>query len=641
MRKLKIILIFLLIIPGGDNLWSQRYHTTSSKALGLYSDAKEQYDFLFFDNAERYLKQALLADNNFYEAHMLLGELLFKLNRFQESAKYYREAVRIDSLFYKPVFFSLASAEMKCGEYQLALSHFKAYLDQKGMSEKNRIQAARDLKDCEFAVKAIRKAVPFEPLSVGDSVNTEDDEYWPSITADGQTLMFTRQMGTPGRNSKGQEDFYVSHLKSYGWSKAKNAGAPLNTSQNEGAQSISSDGTYMYFTACERSDGLGRCDIYYSRFDGQSWSAGTNIGPPVNTSFWEAEPSISANGKMLFFASNRPGGKGGMDIWYSVKGSDGLWQEPKNAGDSINTAGDEMSPFIHFDGKTLYFSSNGRIGMGGLDMYFSKMKPDSSWSAPVNLGYPINTCADEMGMIIDASGQNGFYSTIRDKKDGKDIFYFTLYDSIRPEPVSYFKGTVYDKVTMKLLKSDYELVNLKTGKVVSEGTTNSAGTFLICLPPGFNYGLSVSKPGYLFYSDNFMFEGIHPGSRPYIKNILLNKVMVGESMQLSNVFYEFDSWQIRNESVPELDRLLRLLKDNPTVTVEVAGFTDSIGTVIYNQTLSEKRAKSVVTYLCGKGISSDRLKAKGYGSSAPVADNVTNEGRRLNRRTEVRITGKK
>jgi outer membrane protein OmpA-like peptidoglycan-associated protein len=631
----------MLLFLSSGFVFPQKYHTTSSKAIGYYISAREQYDFFYFENAEKLLKQSISVDKGFYEAYMLLGEMYFKTNHYPESARYYREAVRIDSLFFKPVFFSLASAEMKSGDYLRAAAHFRVYIEQKTGSEKNMSLANKNLKDCEYAINEMDHPVPFNPLSVGDSVNTQNDEYWPSITADGKTLMFTRQQVYGGNSGKGQEDFYISHLKNKIWSKAINPGSPLNTNQNEGAQSISSDGTYMYFTACERPDGIGRCDIYYSYFDGHSWSAGVNVGPPVNTGFWEAEPSVSSNGKMLFFATNRPGGKGGMDIWYSVHGKNGNWGEPKNAGNEINTSGDEMSPFIHFDGKTLYFSSNGRTGMGGFDIFFSRMKEDSTWTVPDNLGYPINTSSDEMGLIIDASGQEGYYSTIRDKKNGKDIYYFSLYDSIRPDPVSYFQGTVYDKVTMQLLKSDYELVDLKSGEILSSGSTNNEGSFLVCLPSGINYGLSVSKPGYLFYSDNFMLEGIHKVTEPYIKKVLLNPIRIGETMQLSNVFYEFDSWELRKESVTELERLNTLLKDNPLIIVEVAGYTDSIGSLAYNQTLSEKRAKSVVSYLTGKGIGADRLKYKGYGSAAPIGNNITNEGRRLNRRTEVRIIGKK
>ena len=232
---------------------------------------------------------------------------MFKLRRFSESANYYLKAIKIDSLFYKPVYFNLATAEMMLGNYNGALVHFKVYLEQKTGSEKNTALTLKSIKDCEFAIEAIKKPVPFNPVSIGDSINTTDDEYWPSITADGQTLMFTRQGRAERTNSRNQEDFYISHLIKNIWLKAQNAGRPLNTVQNEGAQSISSDGNYMYFTACDRPDGHGRCDIYFSSFDGLKWSEPFNVGPPVNTSSWESQPSISANGKMLFFASNRSG----------------------------------------------------------------------------------------------------------------------------------------------------------------------------------------------------------------------------------------------------------------------------------------------------------------------------------------------
>lgn len=641
MKKYISILAFFALAATTVSGQGQKYHSVNSKAIGFYSSAKEQYDFYFFDNAEKLLKQAIIADPKFYEAYMLLGELQFSAKRYPEAMVNYRKAVKLDSLFFKPVFFNLATSEMKSGDYLNALVHFRVYLDLKTGSEKNRSVAAKGIKDCEFALKAVEKPIPFNPVNAGDSINTSNDEYWPSLTADGQTMMFTRQVVYPNRSQKGQEDFYVSHLSGKGWTYAVNAGAPLNTGQNEGAQSISSDGTYMYFTACDRSDGMGRCDIYYSHFDGRYWSQAINAGPPINSPFWDAEPSVSANGKMLFFASNRPGGLGGMDIWYSIMGANGSWGEPKNPGPVINTSGDEMSPFIHFDGKTLYFASNGRTGLGGYDIFYTRMKKDSTWSEPVNLGYPINTSADETGLIIDASGQYGYFSTERDKSRGKDIYYFAVYDSLRPDPVSYFKGKVYDAVSMRLLVSEYELVNLKTGTVVSSGTTNSDGTFLVCLPSGNNYGLNVNKKGYLFYSDNFMFEGIHSASAPFIKNVLLTPIMVGGSMQLSNVFFGFDSTEIKKESRLELDRLSRLLKENPGIVVEVAGYTDSIGSEKYNLALSERRARNVVDYLKTSGIGGDRLRFRGYGSSAPVGTNVTEAGRKLNRRTEVKIIEKK
>ncbi|MBP8959009.1 MAG: PD40 domain-containing protein [Bacteroidales bacterium] len=641
MAKVNTILLTAVLLFTANLLsGQQRYHTNSNRALNAYISGKRQYDFLYFESAEKYLKDAINYDKEFYEAYALLGELMFKTRRYNESSKYYREAIKIDSLFSKSIFFDLASVELYSGQYDKALSHFKAYLELNPENETNRAFAAKSIGDCAFAVEAIKQPVPFNPVNLGDSINTPNDEYWPSITVDGYMLMFTRQERTPGKsNLRNQEDFYISIQRDGQWSKAFNAGSPLNTPQNEGAQSVTSDGTGIYFTACDRPGGLGRCDIYYSSFDGKKWSQPVNVGAPVNSNYWEAQPSISSNGKMLFFASNRPGGEGGMDLWYSVMTPDGKWGIPKNPGKIINTQYDEMSPFIHFDGKTLYFSSNGNIGMGGHDIFFSVMNDDTTWTPPVNLGYPINTYNDELGLIIDASGAKGYFSTIRDEKRGKDIFCFDLYDEVRPKPVSYFKGTVLDKETGKRLSADYELVNLKNGIVLSSGTTGIDGNFLLCLPAGANYGLNVNKPGYMFYSDNFMLEEIHTVSHPYIKHVILTPIKTGESILLSNVFFDFDSWELKPESIIELKKLYKLLIDNPLITVEIVGYTDSIGTKEYNQTLSEKRAKSVVDFLESMGIMKERLSYRGYGASLPVADNLTAEGRSLNRRTEVRITG--
>ena len=627
-----------MIIPAECG-FAQDIHTSSNRALKAYNEGKQAYDFLDLKDAEALLKEAISIDKKFYEAYMVLGEMMTKLRRFSESAFYYRKAVQIDSLFYKPVFFPLANAEKMSGSYAHALVHYKVYLVQSGISEKNKVLALRSIEDCKFAIEAIKSPVPFSPVNLGDSVNTSDDEYWPSITVDGQALMFTRQIPTGRSIPKTQEDFYFSRLSNGLWSKAFNAGYPLNTSANEGAQSLSSDGRYMYFTACEKPGGQGSCDIYYSSFDGNAWSVPENIGPPVNSRGWETQPSISANGKMLFFVSSRTGGLGGMDLWYSVLSDDGKWRTPVNLGVKINSTGDEMSPFIHFDGKSLYFSSNGRVGMGGYDIFYSKMKDDTTWTEPINLGYPINTYNDELGLIIDASGKNAYFSSKRDEEHGKDIYSFSVYEAVRPDPVSYFKGRVYDKGTGKLLSANFELVNLSTGQILVSDRTDIAGTFLVCLPPDHNYGLNVNKDGYLFYSDNFMLAGIHSATEPFIKKIELSPVRVGEKLILSNVFYEFDSWNITKESFPELNKLVKLLNDNKNIKVEIDGYTDAIGTDAYNLDLSEKRARSVREYLIGKGIVAERIKYKGFGAASPLGNNVTDTGRKLNRRTEIKIIG--
>jgi hypothetical protein len=275
--------------------------------------------------------------------------------------------------------------------------------------------------------------------------------------------------------------------------------------------------------------------------------------------------------------------------------------------------------------------------LGGFDIYMTRMNDDSTWTEPKNLGYPINTYNDEMGLVIESGGQKAYFSSIRDKINGKDIFYFDLYESVRPNPVSYLKGRVCDKETGKLLKADYELINLTTNKITIKSTTDGNGNFLVCLPSGCNYGINVSKPGYLFYSENFMFEGQHTAVKPYIKKIYLSPIRVGEKMLLANVFYEIDSWELKKESMSELNTLVNMLSENKNLRIEIGGYTDSTGSVEYNLVLSEKRAMSVVSYLVNKGISSERLKSKGYGNNSPIGDNITTEGRRLNRRTEAKI----
>lgn len=644
MIKVLIILsVFLTSCSMTRTGYSQKLHTSSNKAVKEYTEGMRAYDFLDLETAEKRFKNAIEIDERFYEAYMMLGELYTKKGDFVKASENYRQALTLDSLSYKPLFFSLANAEMKTGDYVNARSHYRSYLDHNG-TLRNRSIAERNIRNCDFAIEAIKSPVTFSPQDMGPAINTSDDEYWPSITADGQTMMFTRELsirqnGDPFMREISQEDFYISFLGNEGWENSIDAGSPLNTASNEGAQTLSSNGSYMYFTACGRHGGLGSCDIYFSSFRNGKWSAPYNVGTPVNSASWESTPSINAEGNMLIFSSSRKGGSGGKDLWYSVLNDKGQWSIPRNLGKNINTDGDEMSPFIHFDGRTLYFASDGHPGMGAFDIYFSKMNEDTTWTEPKNLGYPINTFNDDMGLVIEAGGQKAYFSSHRDNIRGKDIFYFILDESLRPTPVSYLKGKVSDKETGKLLQADYELINLSTNRITANNTTDEYGNFLVCLPSGYNYGINISKQGYLFYSENFMFEGEHPVLEPFIKRISLSPVRVGEKITLTNVFYEWDSWELKKESMKELDNLVNLLTDNSEIIIEIGGYTDSTGTDDYNLQLSEKRALSVVNYLTDNGISKDRLIHKGYGKSFPVGDNLTSLGRQQNRRTEARIIG--
>lgn len=621
----------------------QNFHTRSSKALKYYDQGKRDYELLYYDRAESNLRLAVKEDNRFYEAHILLGQLYTDTGDWEKSVTHYRSAVKIDSLYFVPALFSLGRAELRTGRYFEALNHLEAFLKQPGVTQKLRSEAEKLLASCRFALTFPASLFEREPVSAGDSVNTPLDEYWPSVTGDGQQLIFTREVkraGGYGRdyNRDRQEDFYVSRWVADGyWGKARNAGAPLNTAGNEGAQSISSDGRYMFFTACDRNDGQGRCDIYYSSNDGNRWSPGLNLGPPVNSAYWESQPSISPNGRMLFFVSNRPGGMGGMDIWYSTRGSDGKWNKPVNPGKGMNTSGDEFSPFIYFNGRTLYFSSNGRESFGGHDIYVTTMNRDSTWTTPENLGPPVNTPADETGLVIESSGRRAYFSSVRNKDSGKDIYYLDLPEEIQPEPVSYFKGNVIDKASGQPIKARYELTDLTRRAEVINSVTDGRGEFFVCLPQGSSYGLNVTAPGYMIFSENFDFVEGYTSSEPYLKTIALNRVREGEFMRMYNVFYDTDSWELLESSLPELEQLLEFLIVNPTVVIEIGGHTDSDGSEEHNQRLSERRANSVREFLIKRGIAGERIFSHGYGETTPVADNITPAGKRLNRRTEITI----
>ncbi|MBX7182583.1 MAG: OmpA family protein, partial [Bacteroidia bacterium] len=417
-----------------------------------------------------------------------------------------------------------------------------------------------------------------------------------------------------------------------------NLGPPINTDGNEGAQCISPDGQWIFMTACNRRDGEGSCDIYISHKTANGWSEPRNPKSPLNSAKWESQPGFSVDGKTLYFSSNRPGGKGGMDIWYSTFVTGKGWGEPKNLV-IVNTPGNEQSPFIHPDDQTLYFSSNGLPGMGEADLFYCRRQPDGYWGIPQNLGYPINTPGDEQSLIVSATGDTAFIST--DKKGGfgnLDIYSFALYPEARPQTVTYFKGKITDKDNRQPLEANFELIDIATGEIKARSSsTPGTGEFLVSLPMNRNYALNVSKDNYLFFSESFELKGSNSASKPVFKNVELSPIKAGEKVVLKNIFFDSNKFDLKSESNAELDKLVELLKKNPSMKIEISGHTDNIGNKTANKTLSENRAKSVIDFLISKGIESGRLVPKGYGDEKPIDSNETETGRANNRRTEMTI----
>ncbi|MEA3317799.1 MAG: tetratricopeptide repeat protein, partial [Bacteroidota bacterium] len=444
--NIKIVLVTLLvfIFSFSKSIAQRQLHSDSKRALKYYNTALNHYNLLEYSEAIKAMSKSIKIDDEFLEAYLVLAEIYIDNGDIKKAIQYYNKSLEIDPNFFPGIYYSIGDLNMSIANYSDAKISFEKLLTYEKISHKFKRKTKRQIEICNFAIKAINNPVPFNPVKLDSMVNTKYDEYWPALTADEETLVFTRlvaknkQIALPDKKlprykNSVQEDLFISYKNKDTWTFAENAGNILNSDKNEGAQTISVDGRKIYYTACSRSDGKGSCDIYSCTKVNGKWQEPVNIDSPINTERWEAQPSISSDGKTLYFVSSRTKGKGKKDIWLSEKLPNGKWSKPRNLGDSINTSGNEISPFIHPDNKTLYFTSNGLIGMGGYDIFKSEKKNDGSWTKPVNLGYPINTQFDENGLIVNAKGERAFFSSDRFSEMGMDIFEFELYKEAQPQ----------------------------------------------------------------------------------------------------------------------------------------------------------------------------------------------------------------
>ena len=635
--------VFIMNTEKTEAQQKDEYTTENNRAIRRFEDGTSHFDKREYDEAIRQMKRAIRADKTFIEAYLVLADLYHIKNKPEKEIEAYQKGLKIKPDFYPRGFLFLGLAHFGLGQYKQARIAFERFLEFEDTRLSRQKEAKEKISSCNFALEAMANPVPFEPTNIGPGVNSEANEYFPRITADEETLVFTKLVTDPHRTFRGEafqhEDFYVSHKTDTGWTQAESMGAPLNSKMNEGAHSLTTDGYIMIFTACQRSDSKGSCDLYLSINQNNEWTDPVNLGRPVNSGSWESQPSISPDGKTLYFVSNRPGGLGKMDIWKSEL-KNGFWGKPENLGPPINSPDNDKSPFIHFDNRTLYFASDRDPGMGGLDLFMSQKDSTGKWEKPKNLGYPINTHRNEEGLIVNTRGNTAYFSSNRGDQNGEDIYSFSLYSEVRPNQVSCIKWKVYDIDTHEPLKSDFELIDLATLDTAMEAKSRpGTGKFLLCLPSGKDYALTVSKKGYLFFSENFALKAKNTYQEPLHIDVPLQKIEIGKTIVLKNIFFKTDSFSLKSESRAELMKLVRFMKRNQRLVAEISGHTDSRGSEKYNQELSEKRAKSVYDFLIMHGISVDRLTYKGYGESKPVATNKTAKGRAQNRRTEFTIIG--
>lgn len=636
--KIAIVLLVNVILLMGFSIDTDAQekvkYPNNSKAKKHFNKGVKYFKTGDYANALKYFDKTILKEPEFIKSYIYKASINYKNKNFKECENNYKNALKIDSLYDADIYYSLAIVLEDQMKLEEALTNYLKFLNSSEKNGRLEKKAKIKIKNIPFRIVALKNPVPFDPVIVGENINTPHLEYLPALTGDNHNMIFTRRINH-------QEDFFISSFENNKWQQAKPI-IELNTRNNEGAHSISPDGRKMFFTVCDRSRTFGSCDLVVSEKRKGKWSKPLNLGKTINSTYWESQPSISSDGKTLYFVSDRPGCKGGKDIWYTQLDINNKWSFPICLDTTINTIFDDMAPYIHSDNKTLYFTSNGHPGMGGTDLFLSR-KINNNWTKAKNLGYPINTQNNEGALFVTLDGKKAFFSSDRKENKNLDIYYFNVPDNIKPDMVTYIKGIVLDQESEKPLKANIVLYNNETGETVINLRTD-LDTFFLALPYGIDYNLTVEQTGYAFYSDAFKLKESNTKINPFTLNISLSKILKhGENSEsppivLNNIFFKSNSYELDTLlSKIELGNLLSLLKNNEGLNLKIIGHTDNVGDDFYNLDLSEKRAKSVYEFLINNNVGSLRLSFKGMGETIPIDTNETKEGRRKNRRTEFVI----
>ena len=627
---LKGIIILITVCTVGYS--QQKLSTESKKAESFFLKANKSYKDRDFDAAIEALIKATKADTTFYEAYATLGRLFMTMGNEDSSYHYLQYYMRHTKKMSQGIAKSMVLMAFDRGEYKKATQYLKVVKKTKMPDhEMDRVQASL------VYINADNKEVqPLQIIVLPPEINQYSLQYLPSITVDNGSLIFTKR-----DFYSDDEDIVISYKRNGRWTKAQPISDRINTRMNEGASTVSADGKLMVLTSCDRQDSFGSCDLYYSVKSASGWSKPKNLGKKVNSSYWESQPSLSADGRKLYFASSRTGGHGGRDIWVSEKlGQE--WNVPVNMGNVVNSWKDDTTPFIHSDGETLYFSSNSRPGFGGFDIYRTK-KLDSVWTKPTNLGKQINSHKDEVGLLIAPDGKTAYFSQEKTKNGRIEeslLASFILPDELTSASVSFIIGRIFDEETKLPLKAKVEIVEVRRTEILFTYESDSlTGEYLMVLPNNKALAGYIKKKGYVY--SNFKFSTTKNSLRiPDTIDVYLKPIEVGEQLILKNIFFEHDSYELDERSNSEISSVVELLEQNNKLRIEIEGHTDNVGSNAYNQELSEKRAKAVFRQLIKNGISENRVTFKGYGSTRPIGSNEDASGRQTNRRIEFRIIRK-
>jgi outer membrane protein OmpA-like peptidoglycan-associated protein len=639
MRKICFGILFLLLV---FSVQAQTYSIVDGRAIKLFEEAGQLTLARQYDQALEKYQAAIAREASFLEAYIKMAQLLMTQGKLEEAEKIALQGK--NRLQGKNATRKLAgdfgwfftNYYLKLGQYKEAINEFGLVENLVDDQFKKTIYFIDMVKQIDFLKIHIQDVKSIQKERLTNPLNGFQLQYFPVLTADGEQILFTKRDGIKNTD---KEDIYTSYLDSAGvWSNPVSISQTVNSIYNEGTCTVTADGNVLIYTSCDAPDSFGSCDLFISRKKNGIWQSPTNMGIKVNSSNWDSQPSLSADGRILFFSSNRKGGFGGNDIWYSVLQEDQSWAQAKNLGSVINTPKDEISPFMFFNNELLFFASNGHLGFGGMDIFISKVE-GGEFQNPENLGLPINDQLDQVALFITAQKDYAYYTELVTNSISKDrslLYRFKFpQDIYLGENLLVTGGKVFNSETNEPIEAKLSLVSLSNDSTLYEFRSDGkTGEFLMLYPEESVSGLYVEKQGYLPKIYNVERDSIRN-----VKNLRVEMVPIsrGEEFVFENIFFEFDKFELKSESFSSLKRLSNFMKENPQVRILISGHTDNVGNSSYNLQLSLQRAKRVQDYLFQQGFDSSRVEVEGKGDKNPMVPNSTLENQALNRRISIQI----
>lgn len=686
-RNVRLLFSAMLLTAFSSNVYSQDQagKALAKDLIGIAEQIMEETQAM--DQARDTYVQATQADPTNIVANWRAGDFYLKTVGKKNSVGYFLKVLELDPNYRFDIEYWIGQGYHYGNEFDKALAYYSRYrqklVDNDGYRGRDRVdltEVERRIYECQNALEFIANPAHYSVVNVGSSVNSEYEDYGPVLNEDETLLVFTsrRRDGNINQNvardNKPFEEIFFSEKSGENWTQAENIGETVNIMFHSSTLALSADGSQLFIY---QDDNNG--DIYESdRKEDGTWSFPVSMSESINSEgFKESSISISPDGNVLFFASDRPGGQGGIDIYYSVKDRNGEWARSKNLGSKINTEYDDDGPFIDYDGKTLYFSSLGRKGMGGYDLFKSTYDSAAAeWGEPENLGFPINTPDDDIYFVSTKDGKRGYYASVREDGMGyTDIYMVTILQEDEPGDQLASKGAeevdtkVDDNETAELSavdtpKSDPIVPVTVTVTVVDENdspldarvsltssdnmiagkTSKGPGVFQfsVAIPESSSYRLSVENSGYVFQNIDITVPAATASARNIDRKVKMRKLTVGTRSVLRNIYFNFDKATFQDDSYNELNKLESMMSSNTGLQIEISGHTDNIGEATYNKDLSQRRANAVKSFLVEKGVDERRITAIGYGEERPLASNDDEkDGRELNRRVEFKVLGGK